>query len=150
MVLETYGSYNVLAIDLIKEFNPHVENLDRIAAGEQILFPPLARETLLREQPDGSYRLILAAFPRSSKAEKFARSARRKGYAVVIIPRKIADSLAIYRVEIEGLQDLETANRAWELADVRNGLSAPDDRLSGGGEASPFSNGVIDSRVKLR
>jgi len=122
IVLRNYKNYNILAIDLVKEFNPHIRDLDRIQSGEKIWLPPLTRETLLRKQPDGSYQLILASFRSLQEAEKFAQRVKQKGYPTVILPRKVAGKFLLQRVVIEGLADLGSVDRAWELVDTRNFL----------------------------
>ena len=62
IVTDTYRANTALGMDLIKEFNPEIKNLNKISAGQDLLLPSLTRETLLRKQPDGSYRLIVASF----------------------------------------------------------------------------------------
>jgi cell division septation protein DedD len=79
------------------------------------VFPPLTQETLVREQSDSSYRLILASFYNLPEAEKLLRDVRQKGYAAGIAPRRLARSLSVYRVEIEGLQDQAAVSRAQDL-----------------------------------
>jgi general secretion pathway protein A len=118
IVAQHYGSYNALAVDLIKEFNPHIENLDRILAGEKLWLPPLTRETLLREQPDGSYTLVVTSVRSSEAAEQFAASLRPKGYVVKVVPRKVSGSLLLYRVEIEKLNDPAAVEQAWQFVDI--------------------------------
>ncbi len=116
IVFEGYGNYNTLAMDLIKEFNPQVENLNWIIAGEKLWVPPLTRETLLRKQPDDSYRLILASLPTSLGAAALAEAVRDKGYKVVVTPRRLLGNFSIHRVEIGRLKNLEAANQAWDAA----------------------------------
>ncbi len=115
IVFKVYGNYNVLAFDLIKEFNPHIADLDRIAVGEQVWLPFLTRETLLRKQADGSYHLIIGSFHREGEAERVARTARRQGYAVTITQRRMSGTHLLHRVEIEQLQDLAAVDRAWSM-----------------------------------
>ena len=115
MALEMYGAHSMLALDLIKEFNPHLDDLDRIRAGETIVFPPLTKETLVRQQPDGSYHMILASLHNLSEAENLLRDVRQKGYEGSVAPRRIARSLSVYRIAIEGLQDQAAVSRAREL-----------------------------------
>ncbi|MBI3303110.1 MAG: AAA family ATPase [Deltaproteobacteria bacterium] len=121
-VFKAYGNYNTLVLDLIKEFNPHIADLDRVAAGETLWLPPLTLDTLLRQQTDNSYRLTLAAFRAATRAERFAQIVRRRGYAVEITPRRVSDSLLLYRVEIEGLKNLEEASQARHLVNISNVL----------------------------
>lgn len=113
---DVYGSNKVLAMDLLKEANPHIENLNWVLAGQSLSLPPLTRETLLRRQSDSYYRLILASFVSSQEAEKFGEVVRRKGYEVVITRQKVSDNLLLHRVEIGGLKNLEAVNDTWDTA----------------------------------
>jgi hypothetical protein len=110
----------MLGMDVIKDFNPKIQNLNWIYPGQEILVPPLARETLLRKQPDGSYRIIAASFTN--------RTAGRCLHQC-FWPR-IAITSRFHRVEsqtisycsgcrIDGLKNFEEASRAWDTG-VRN------------------------------
>jgi len=113
IAIDVYNGYTVLGMDLIKEFNPQIEDLNWVSAGQDLLLPSLTRETLLRQQPDGSYRLIVGSFRRETGAEEYARLLSNKGYQVTITPRRVADDLLLHRVEIDGLKNLEEANQIW-------------------------------------
>ena len=116
---EAYGTKNGLGMDLIKEFNPGIKSLGKVAAGRSLLLPVLTPETLLRRQPDGSYRLIAASFQNPTAADEYAQRLRNKGYQVSITPRKVSEDLLLHRIEIDGLQNPEEANHIW-LAGLRN------------------------------
>ncbi|HSE88449.1 MAG TPA: SPOR domain-containing protein, partial [Candidatus Binatia bacterium] len=111
---DAYGTKSVLGMDLIKEFNPQIKNLNRIAAGKDLLLPRLTPETLLRKQSDGSYLLVVASFRSRTEANEYAARLSNKGYQVGITPRKVADDLLLHRVEINGLKTLEEANQIWQ------------------------------------
>ena len=111
-----YGVQKNLGLDLIKEYNTHIENLNRIIAGRRLWLPPLSRETLVRQQPDGSYSLILASFRTPQQSEPLVQIARQKGYDVVVTPRRVSDSLMLHRVEIKNLDNVDAVNNAWETA----------------------------------
>lgn len=147
IVFATYGHYNTLVLDLIKEFNPHIADLDRVAAGETLWLPPLTRDTLLRKQGENTYRLITAAFRNRSRAEQFAREVRRKGYTVEISRREISSSLLLHRVEIIGLVSVEEVNRAWDMVNLSNvlsGVPVPTEN-SAATDNSPLRVGVAQS-----
>jgi type II secretory pathway predicted ATPase ExeA len=110
-----YGASSLLGLDLIMEFNPHLQNLSGLSHTSGLRFPCLTKETLQRKRRDGSYHLILASFPSLTSARGFARAVRLEGYEVVITPRKLSDELFFHRVEIAGLKTLEAANHAWEI-----------------------------------
>src|SRR5262245_23922695 len=88
IAFRSYGGYNVLAIDLIKEFNPHVADLNRIRAGERLRLPSLDAETLIRQQPEGSYRLVLGSFLSHQAADRLRERVRRAGYEAQVITRR--------------------------------------------------------------
>jgi hypothetical protein len=108
---------------LIKEFNPRINDHDYVTAGTTIFAPSLTEETLLRKQPDGSYRLLIAVFLRATLAQKHADLARQHGYSVEVFPAQVAGSLLLYRVEIVGLPNREAGQHAWTFVDVHNVLT---------------------------
>ena len=120
---DAYGAKSVLGMDLIKEFNPQIKNLNRIAAGKDLLLPRLTPETLLRKQSDGSYLLVVASFRSRTEANEYAARLSNKGYQVAITPRKVADDLLLHRVEINGLKTLEEANQIWQTGVRRESLA---------------------------
>ena len=111
---ETYGPSAVLGMDLIKEFNPKIQNLNRVMPGQELLLVPLSEETLLREQPDGSYHLIVASFYNGADARVHARVLGNEGYQVAITPSRVSDDLLLQRVEIVQLKNLKEAMQTWE------------------------------------
>ncbi len=110
---ETYGANTALGVDLIKEFNPEIKDLNRVFVGQPLLLPSLTPGTLLRKQPDGSYRLIARTFYRLPRAGEYVARLRNEGYQVTITPRKVTDNLLLYRVEIGGLKGFEEAHHTW-------------------------------------
>jgi hypothetical protein len=100
-------------MDLIKEFNPQIRDLSRILPGQDLLLPPLTAQTMVREQPDGTYRLIATSFRSITRADESARLLRDKGYEVLITPKQVSKNLVLHRVEIAGLKDIEEAKRTW-------------------------------------
>jgi general secretion pathway protein A len=124
IVRKNYKSSNIRAIDLVKEFNPHVPDLDHIQAGEKIWLPPLTRETLLRQETDGSYRLVLASFRSLVEAERFSQKVRTRGYRTKILPQKVSGKIFLQRVQIEQLEGQDVIDQAWELVNVRNAFDA--------------------------
>lgn len=116
IAFKTYGGYNILAIDLIKEFNPHIANLNWIVAGDQLRLPSLDADTLIRKQSNGSYRLIVGSFLSNQAAERTRDRVRRAGYDIEVTTRRLTDNLEVHRVEIVALQTREVAQQAWNTA----------------------------------
>jgi general secretion pathway protein A len=111
-----YGAQRNLGLDLIKEYNTHIENLNRIIAGQRLWLPPVSPETLVRQQSDGSYSLILASFRTPQQSEQLLQIARLKGYDIVVTPRRVSDNLTLHRVEISRLENVDAVNKVWETA----------------------------------
>jgi general secretion pathway protein A len=118
-----YGPQRNLGLDLIKEYNTHIENLNRITAGQKLWIPPLSRETLVRQQPDGSYNLILASFRNPQQSSQLVQIARPTGYDVVVTARRVSNDLMLYRVEINGLKTVDAVNHAWEIASANRWIA---------------------------
>jgi general secretion pathway protein A len=123
-----YGTQRNLGLDLIKEYNTHIENLNRILAGQKLWLPPLSRETLVRQQPDGSYNLILASFRSPQQSEQLAQIARLRGYNVVVTPRRVSDNLMLHRVEISALGSVEAVNHAWKIASTNQWIAVAENK----------------------
>jgi type II secretory pathway predicted ATPase ExeA len=111
-----YGTQRNLGLDLIKEYNTHIENLNRVIAGQRLWLPPLSPETLVRQQRDGLYSLILTSFRNPQQSAQLAQIVRLKGYDVVVTLRRVTDDLLFYRVEIIRLENVDAVNQAWEMA----------------------------------
>ena len=110
----TYAPNTTLGMDLIKEFNPQIQNLNRVMPGQELLLVPLSEETLLREQPDGSYHFIVASFSNGADAQAHARVLGNEGYQVTITPSRVSDDLLLQRVQIVGLKNLKEAMQTWD------------------------------------
>jgi general secretion pathway protein A len=123
---KNYGTQRNLGLDLMKEYNTHIENLNRIIVGQRLWLPPISPETLVRRQPDGSYSLILASLRNPQQSTQLAHAARLKGYDVVVTPRRVSDDLMLYRVEINGLENVDAAHHAWEIATANQWIAFPD------------------------
>jgi general secretion pathway protein A len=150
IAIDAYGPNTALGMDLIKEFNPQIDDLNWVTAGEDLLLPSLTRETLLRQQPNGSYRLIVASFQSESGADELAQRLSNKGYQVSITPRKVADDLLLHRVEIDGLQNLEEANKIWHAGLRNEWLSLPASRENQVGEQTTLNGKRVRRQIAKR
>jgi hypothetical protein len=112
---DAYGSSAVLGMDLIREFNPDIPNLNWINAGKDLLLPALTEETLLRQQTDGSFRLVVASFLSRREAEEFAERIVRDGLQVIVTVKPVSNNLVLHRLEINELKDLEEAKQTVQI-----------------------------------
>lgn len=132
---DKYGPNTILGMDLIKEFNPQIQNLNRVMPGQELLLVPLSEETLLREQPDGSYHFIVGSFYNGVDAQARSRALSNEGYQVRITPSRVSDDLLLQRVEIVGLKNLKEAMRTWDSGLSKEWLAFAN-RSNGGDQLS--------------
>ena len=111
---DVYGTNAALGMDLIKELNPQIHDLNWISAGQPLVLPTLKGRTLIRQQADGSYRLIISSFFTQTAADQLAREIRKEGYTVVITSNRASTGLLLHRVEIDGLRTIDDATHALE------------------------------------
>jgi type II secretory pathway predicted ATPase ExeA len=123
IAIAKYGTHAVLGMDLIKEFNPTIINLNSVAAGQKLLVPALTLESLARRQEDGSYHLIVAAFLSRREADEFARRVFTAGYGATTTAKRVSNDLLLQRVEITGLNNLEEAGKTLETAVKRGWIT---------------------------
>jgi general secretion pathway protein A len=113
---EIYGDNAALGMELIKESNPEIKNLDVVSTGQQLVLPQITKEILIRQQPDNSYRVILGSFLNRRAAEVAARHMLTINHAVVITANQVSANLVLFRLEVDGLQSRQEAVRAVETA----------------------------------
>ena len=114
IAVETYGPNTILGMDLIKEFNPRIQNLNRVLPGQELILPSLSLETLLRQQADGSYHFTVASFANRADAQAYARVLSNDGYQMAITPSRVSDDLLLQRVQIVGLKNIKEAIQTWD------------------------------------
>jgi type II secretory pathway predicted ATPase ExeA len=112
---DAYGGSAVLGMDLIKEFNPDIQNLNWINAGQDLLLPAITEEVLLRQQPDGSFRILVASFLSRREADEFAERILRDGFPVIVTAKPVSNNLVLHRLEISGLTNLQDAKQAIQI-----------------------------------
>jgi general secretion pathway protein A len=121
-----YGVNAVLGMDLIKEFNPQIQNLNSVSAGQELVLPALTRETLIRQQSDGSYRLIIASYIKGTEADELAHRIDKEGYQVIITRKRVSNNLLLHRLEIDGLKTLEEATQTLKTGLKKEWLTLAD------------------------
>ena len=116
IVSRRYGRHQVLGLDLVKDLNPHIADLDHVSAGERLWLPALTSSTLARRQRDGSYELIVTALPSPEAANRLAEQIRHSGHRARVARRDITARLQVHRVLVEGLDGPEAVSHTWSTA----------------------------------
>ena len=145
IALNTYGANAVLGMDLIKEFNPEIKDLNWVTAGQQLVLPDLTQETLARKQGDGSYRLIVASYINRTDADDLANRIRREGYRAIITSTTVSNDLLLHRLEIDGLKTLAAANQSLTIAIEKKWLT-----LNGNGRNTELAGRRVKNTIGRR
>jgi general secretion pathway protein A len=124
LVFDHYGRFSTLALDLVHELNPDLDDVDVVASGQSLWLPPLTLDALLRRHRDGSYRLIVGSYQNQASANQLAQSIREHGYTATVRTRDVASDQALHRVEITALKTRAAATRAWETANRQGWFDA--------------------------
>jgi hypothetical protein len=119
---EVYGDNAALGMELIKESNPAIKDLDVVSTGQQLVLPQITKDILIRQQADNSYRVILGSFLNRRAAEVAARRMLTINHAVVITANRVSTDFVLFRLEVDGLPSREEAVRAVETALQRGWL----------------------------
>jgi general secretion pathway protein A len=112
LVAERYGADRALALDLVRELNPHIVDLDRSVGGERVWMPALTLRTLARRQANDAYDLIVTSHATPGPANRLAERMRHYGYSARVDARDIAPHRQVYRVLIENLDSVDAVIRA--------------------------------------
>jgi type II secretory pathway predicted ATPase ExeA len=131
---DTFAKDMYLALDLMKDLNPEIDNLNWVIAGQPLRLPQLSRNDLVYRRRDGSFSLILNSFLSPNDARTLGEVVRSRGYAVALVPRWITHDLVLTRVEIKDLVDESAVRRAWETARAATWL--PDEAPVAEGQSS--------------
>ena len=118
LIKAIYGKPYLLALDIVTQANPHISDFDRLPSGHRLWLPPLLKDTLTEQQPDGSYRLVVGVFPTLATARPFAQSLREKGFLSMVSTYQLSPKITLSRVEIEGLANREALDHAWTLVNI--------------------------------
>jgi general secretion pathway protein A len=115
---EYYHATNSTLVDLILQFNPQINNLNRIFVGQQIRVPFLTEELFLIENPGRTYKIHLGTFNDRRLIPAFPASPVLKNKKIEIVPREVSPQVIWLRVmagefgtQEEGLRALRTLRR---------------------------------------
>jgi len=115
---EYYHATNPTLVDLILQFNPQINNLNRIFVGQQIRVPFLREELFLMENPGRTYKIHLGTYNDRRLIPPFPASPVLKNKKIEIAPREVSPQVIWLRVmagdfgtKEEGLSALRTLKR---------------------------------------
>ena len=116
IAIDAYGANAILGMDLIKDFNPQITNINWVFAGEELMVPVIRPETLIRSQHGGSYSLVIGSFLTRTEAEESARRLDKGGYQGTITQKRVSNDLSLHRLEINGFKTVDEATQMFDVA----------------------------------
>ena len=130
---EYYQVANPTLLDLLLQFNPQINNLNRIFVNQQIRVPFLTEELFLIENPGRTYKIHLGTFNDRRLIPAFQNSPELRNKKIEIVPREVSPQVTWLRVlagefgtKEEGLKALGTLRQQGLLPAFAG--SAPQDR----------------------
>ncbi len=104
-----YGSATTTTLDLLKEANPDVADINRILAGTELAFPePGGRSRVLPGR--AGLTVLVITTPQMAKAAETQRRLREfRGRDSTLVPRDLGNGQVVYRVVVENLQSSREA-----------------------------------------
>jgi len=117
MALRVYGRANEKIIDLVRQKNPEIEDIDRISVGQEIVFPPL--ETAGKKS---TFTVHLASFKAFESAREYFQELVGNGYEAYIIPANDPVKGTIFRVALGSFQSRKDGD-AYAALILNRGLS---------------------------
>ena len=105
LAMQVYGYTNDSVLDLIKENNPEITNINLIATGQVIKFPPLEESSL-----NQIFTVHIASFTPFESARALFNELIGKGYEAYIIPVYNQDNEKIFRVTVGSFNNKNKAN----------------------------------------
>ena len=117
LAMKIYGRSNDRILSLIKEHNPDIKDIDRIAVGQRILFP-----TASLPDQGSTFTVHIASFRPFEQAQMFFQELMRQGYDVYIVPAYSARKGKVFRVTMGNFKSRQEAS-AYAVEIIKKGIS---------------------------
>ncbi len=117
LVASVYGWVDANNLKLVRKYNPQIEDIDRIAVGQKIIFPPLPA---LNRGPN--FTVHIGSFRSLEGARDLFQKSMREGYEVYILPSYDLRNGKVFKV---ALGDFNSRQAAEDFAAtvLKDGLS---------------------------
>jgi len=95
---EYYHAANPTLVDLLLQFNPQINNVNRIFVNQQVRVPSLTEELFLIENPGRTYKIHLGTFNDRRLIPVFQNSPALRNKKIEIVPREVSPQVTWLRV----------------------------------------------------
>jgi hypothetical protein len=113
MATSVYGEASPLVLDLVMHANPELKSLDRISVGQQLVFPHITPEGLVRRTSNGRHVIHAATVSSAARASELQAKISQQGYAVSVFPIPISASQQWFRVLVGEFDAPDGAVKFW-------------------------------------
>ena len=117
LVASVYGQADANNLKLVRKYNPEIEDIDRIAVGQKIIFPPLPALN-----PGPTFTVHIGSFRSLESARDLFQKSMREGYEVYILPSYDLRNDKVFRVTLENFNSLQGAED-FAATVLKDGLS---------------------------
>ncbi len=104
LVASVYGWVDANNLKLVRKYNPQIEDIDRIAVGQKIIFPPLPA---LNRGPN--FTVHIGSFRSLEGARDLFQKSMREGYEVYILPSYDLRNGKVFRVTLGNFDSRQDA-----------------------------------------
>ena len=117
LVASVYGRVDANNLKLVRKYNPQIEDIDRIAVGQKIIFPPLPA---LNRGP--TFTVHIGSFRSLEGARDLFQKSMREGYEVYILPSYDLRNDKVFRVTLGNFNSRQEAED-FAATVLKDGLS---------------------------
>lgn len=104
LVASVYGQTDANNLKLVRKYNPEIEDIDRIAVGQKIIFPPLPALN-----PGPTFTVHIGSFRSLEGAQDLFQKSMREGYEVYISPSYDRRNGKLFRVTLGNFSSRQEA-----------------------------------------
>ena len=104
LVTTVYGWADANNLKLVRKYNPQIEDIDRIAVGQKIIFPPLPALN-----PGPTFTVHIGSFRSLEGTRDLFQKSMREGYEVYILPSYDLRNGKVFRVTLGNFNSRQEA-----------------------------------------
>lgn len=118
LITKAYGFTDQTVLELVRQRNPEIKDINRIEVGQEIHFPPLPRH----QNGASAFTVHIASFKPVDYAINLFQKLVKEGYEAYIIPVQNPETGKVFRVTLGSFDDREKAE-AYASEILRKGIA---------------------------
>jgi len=118
LAVRNYRMVNATLLDYMLVLNPSIKNPDLILVNQKIKLPEITEGLLIKQTPEGAFKIHLATFASRSSAAQYSRGIVLPGKTVETVPRQVSEQTTWYRIFAGPYKGWQEASKA--LSDLKS------------------------------